>query len=44
MSQTYLTMSDCFTVLIDSGSRYESAYPSGITHYLEKLAFTVSMI
>ncbi|KAI0215179.1 Mitochondrial-processing peptidase subunit alpha [Lamellibrachia satsuma] len=27
-------------VLIDSGSRYESAYPSGITHFLEKLAFS----
>ncbi|NP_001164373.1 mitochondrial-processing peptidase subunit alpha [Nasonia vitripennis] len=26
-------------VLIDSGSRYEVAYPSGISHFLEKLAF-----
>jgi len=27
-------------VAIDSGSRYEVAFPSGISHYLEKLAFT----
>ncbi|CAL1684432.1 unnamed protein product [Lasius platythorax] len=26
-------------VLIDSGPRYEAAYPSGISHFLEKLAF-----
>merc|ERR1712038_13500 len=26
-------------VLIDSGSRYEVNYPSGISHFLEKLAF-----
>lgn len=26
-------------VLIDSGPRYEVAYPSGISHFLEKLAF-----
>ncbi|XP_005089371.2 mitochondrial-processing peptidase subunit alpha [Aplysia californica] len=26
-------------VLVDSGSRYESAYPSGITHFLEKMSF-----
>ncbi|KAK3586726.1 hypothetical protein CHS0354_017524 [Potamilus streckersoni] len=26
-------------VLIDSGSRYEVAYPSGISHFFEKLAF-----
>lgn len=26
-------------VVIDSGSRYEVAYPSGISHFLEKLAF-----
>lgn len=26
-------------VCIDSGSRYEVAFPSGISHYLEKLAF-----
>ena len=32
-----------FTVLIDSGSRYEVSYPSGITHFLEKLAFGVSL-
>jgi len=30
-----------FTVVIDSGSRYEVAYPSGISHFLEKLAFNV---
>ncbi|XP_014260575.1 mitochondrial-processing peptidase subunit alpha [Cimex lectularius] len=27
-------------VIIDSGSRYEVAYPSGVTHFLEKLAFS----
>lgn len=26
-------------VVIDSGSRYEVAYPTGISHFLEKLAF-----
>jgi len=26
-------------VIIDSGSRYEVAYPSGVSHFLEKLAF-----
>jgi len=26
-------------VAIDSGSRYEVAFPSGVSHYLEKLAF-----
>lgn len=26
-------------VVIDSGSRFETGYPSGISHYLEKLAF-----
>ena len=26
-------------VCIDSGSRYEVAHPSGISHFLEKLAF-----
>lgn len=26
-------------VLLDSGPRYEAAYPSGISHFLEKLAF-----
>jgi processing peptidase subunit alpha len=30
--------------VIDSGSRYEVAYPSGISHFLEKLAFNVSYI
>lgn len=30
-------------VIIDSGSRYEVAYPSGISHFLEKLAFNVSL-
>lgn len=29
-------------VLIDSGPRYEIAYPSGISHFLEKLAFASS--
>lgn len=28
-------------VVIDSGPRYEVAYPSGISHFLEKLAFHV---
>jgi len=31
-----------YAVLIDSGSRYEVLYPSGISHFLEKLAFKVS--
>uniref|UniRef100_A0A8D8V1Q5 Mitochondrial-processing peptidase subunit alpha n=1 Tax=Cacopsylla melanoneura TaxID=428564 RepID=A0A8D8V1Q5_9HEMI len=26
-------------VIIDSGSRYEKPYPSGVSHFLEKLAF-----
>ncbi|XP_069119668.1 mitochondrial-processing peptidase subunit alpha-like [Argopecten irradians] len=26
-------------VLVDSGSRYEVAYPGGVSHFLEKLAF-----
>ncbi|KAK8749038.1 hypothetical protein OTU49_015653 [Cherax quadricarinatus] len=26
-------------VIVDSGSRYEVAYPSGISHFLEKLSF-----
>ncbi|KAJ8679891.1 hypothetical protein QAD02_015678 [Eretmocerus hayati] len=30
-------------VLIDSGSRYEVAYPSGISHFLEKLSFHSSL-
>lgn len=30
-----------FLVVIDSGSRYEVAYPSGVSHFLEKLAFHV---
>lgn len=30
-------------VIIDSGSRYEVAYPSGVSHFLEKLAFNVCM-
>lgn len=32
------------SVLINSGSRYEVAYPSGISHFLEKIAFGVSLI
>lgn len=28
-------------VVIDSGPRYEVAYPSGVSHFLEKLAFNV---
>ncbi|CAH0559087.1 unnamed protein product [Brassicogethes aeneus] len=30
-------------VIIDSGSRYEVAYPSGISHFLEKLAFNSTL-
>jgi processing peptidase subunit alpha len=26
-------------VCVDSGSRYEVAFPSGVSHFLEKLAF-----
>lgn len=29
-------------LVIDSGPRYEVTYPSGISHFLEKLAFNVS--
>lgn len=31
-----------FSVVIDSGPRYEVAFPSGVSHFLEKLAFHVS--
>lgn len=31
-----------FLVLVNSGSRHEAKYPSGIAHFLEKLAFSVS--
>jgi processing peptidase subunit alpha len=30
-------------VVIDSGSRYEVAYPSGVSHFLEKLAFNSTL-
>ena len=30
------------SVVLDSGSRYEVNYPSGITHFLQKLSFGVS--
>lgn len=33
----------CFPVAIDSGSRFEVAFPSGISHFLEKLAYRVRM-
>lgn len=29
-------------LVIDSGPRYEVTYPSGVSHFLEKLAFNVS--
>lgn len=32
-----------FPVAIDSGSRFEVAFPSGISHFLEKLAYRVRM-
>jgi hypothetical protein len=32
------------SVVIDSGSRYEVAYPSGVSHFLEKLAFNVMIV
>lgn len=32
-----------FLVVVDSGCRYEVAYPSGVSHFLEKLAFHVSL-
>lgn len=31
-----------FLVLVNSGSRHEAKYPSGIAHFIEKLAFSVS--
>lgn len=33
-----------FLVAINSGCRFEVAYPSGVNHFLEKLAFSVSII
>ena len=33
--------SNCITVVIDGGSRYEVDYPSGLSHLLEKLSFQV---
>jgi processing peptidase subunit alpha len=38
---SFYLISYFFAVVIDSGSRYEVAYPSGISHFLEKLAFNV---
>lgn len=32
------------SVVIDSGPRYEVAFPSGVSHFLEKLAFNVSVL
>lgn len=29
-------------ISVDSGSRYEAAYPSGVSHFLEKLSFGVT--
>lgn len=31
-------------VVIESGARFEVAYPSGVSHFLEKLAFSVRII
>lgn len=31
-------------VAINSGCRFEAAYPSGVNHFLEKLAFSVNNI
>lgn len=31
-------------VVIDSGPRYEVSFPSGISHFLEKLAFHVCLL
>ncbi|XP_035212000.1 mitochondrial-processing peptidase subunit alpha-like [Stegodyphus dumicola] len=38
-SQNKFGQSCAIGVVIDSGSRYEVTYPSGISHFLEKLAF-----
>ncbi|KAG8184572.1 hypothetical protein JTE90_007688 [Oedothorax gibbosus] len=38
-SQNKFGQSCTVGVVIDSGSRYEVAYPSGVSHFLEKLAF-----
>ncbi|GIY07929.1 mitochondrial-processing peptidase subunit alpha [Caerostris extrusa] len=38
-SQNKFGQSCTVGVAIDSGSRYEVAYPGGISHFLEKLAF-----
>ena len=45
ISLVYNRTNHCFCILavvIDSGSRYEVNFPSGISHFLEKLAFSVS--
>ncbi|XP_033227616.1 mitochondrial-processing peptidase subunit alpha-like [Belonocnema kinseyi] len=39
VSQDYFGQFATIGVAIDSGPRYEVAYPSGISHFLEKLAF-----
>lgn len=31
-------------VVIDSGPRYEVAFPSGVSHFVEKLAFHVCLL
>ena len=31
------------SVIIDAGPRYEKNYLSGVTHFLEKLSFNVSL-
>lgn len=37
----YFEVYSYLLVVIDSGPRYEIAYPSGVSHFLEKLAFHV---
>lgn len=32
------------TVLVDAGSRYEVEYTSGISHFLQRLAFQVNSL
>ncbi|UYV73113.1 PMPCA [Cordylochernes scorpioides] len=34
---------DILEIVIDSGSRYETNYPKGISHFLEKLAFNATI-
>lgn len=42
VDKMYFSVFLFFLVLVNSGSRHEAKYPSGIAHFVEKLAFSVS--